>query len=115
MAAPDVVSRNWVRFTSCRRFTGESTLLFDDLVVQYGFHPSRPYNVQWSSFDNFTQNHNPIAGTGSSRLPHEVTQAIPGTYFSAVINASGDPQKTVTVYIHKKEHSYKIVGVDRTW
>lgn len=28
MAFPDVVSRNHVRFTGCRKFTGESTLLF---------------------------------------------------------------------------------------
>jgi hypothetical protein len=30
MAMPDVVSRNWVRFSSCRRFAGESTLSFND-------------------------------------------------------------------------------------
>jgi hypothetical protein len=30
MALPDVIERNWVRFSSCRKFTGESTLLFTD-------------------------------------------------------------------------------------
>lgn len=30
MAMPDVVNRNSVRLTSCRRFSGESTLTFDD-------------------------------------------------------------------------------------
>jgi hypothetical protein len=30
MALPDVIDRNWVRFSSCRKFTGESTLLFTD-------------------------------------------------------------------------------------
>jgi len=30
MASHEVVSRNWVRFSSCRRFMGESTLTFDD-------------------------------------------------------------------------------------
>ncbi len=33
MAMPDVVSRNWVRFSSCRRFAGESTLSFNDPVL----------------------------------------------------------------------------------
>jgi len=33
MATADVVSRNTVRFASCRRFTGESTLLFDDPIL----------------------------------------------------------------------------------
>jgi len=30
MAMPDVIDRNWVRFSACRKFTGESTLLFTD-------------------------------------------------------------------------------------
>jgi len=33
MAMPDVIDRNWVRFSSCRKFTGESTLLFTDPVL----------------------------------------------------------------------------------
>jgi hypothetical protein len=33
MAAPEAVDRNWVRFSSCRRFTGESTLSFTDPVL----------------------------------------------------------------------------------
>lgn len=33
MAMPDSTDRNWVRFSSCRRFTGESTLLFTDPVL----------------------------------------------------------------------------------
>jgi len=34
MALPDVIDRNWVRFSSCRKFTGESTLLFTDPELQ---------------------------------------------------------------------------------
>jgi hypothetical protein len=30
MSLPDSIDRNWVRFSSCRKFTGESTLLFTD-------------------------------------------------------------------------------------
>ena len=33
MALPDEVNRNSVRFADCRRFTGESTLLFNDPVL----------------------------------------------------------------------------------
>ena len=33
MAMPDEVSRNSIRFAGCRRFTGESTLLFNDPVL----------------------------------------------------------------------------------
>jgi hypothetical protein len=33
MAMPDQVNRNWVRFSSCRRFAGESTLSFNDPVL----------------------------------------------------------------------------------
>jgi len=33
MAMPDEVSRNSVRFADCRRFTGESTLVFNDPVL----------------------------------------------------------------------------------
>jgi hypothetical protein len=33
MSMPGAVDRNWVRFTSCRRFTGESTLSFTDPVL----------------------------------------------------------------------------------
>ena len=34
MALPDAIDRNWVRFSSCRKFTGESTLLFTDPELQ---------------------------------------------------------------------------------
>src|SRR5581483_11435020 len=34
MAMPDHVDRNWVRFSACRHFTGESTLSFTDPVLE---------------------------------------------------------------------------------
>jgi hypothetical protein len=33
MEMPEGVNRNWVRFADCRRFSGESTLLFDDPIL----------------------------------------------------------------------------------
>jgi len=90
-------------------------LQFDDLAVRYGFHPPRSYEVRWFKFDNIHQKSSPIPGTGSNHLPREATQAVPGSYFSSVIDVSGDPLKPVTVYLRKEENSYKIVGIDRTW
>ncbi|MCU1335554.1 MAG: hypothetical protein JWO19_1135 [Bryobacterales bacterium] len=40
MAMPDQVNRNWVRFTACRRFTGESTLSFSDPVLTEASAPA---------------------------------------------------------------------------
>ena len=46
MALPDVVDRNWVRFSSCRKFTGESTLLFNDPVLAEASAPAAPREVK---------------------------------------------------------------------
>jgi hypothetical protein len=87
-------------------------LRFDDLAVRYGFHAPRSYNVRWSRFDNIQQTHAPLSG-GTSHLPVEAIQAAPGSYFSAAIDASGDPLKPVAVYLRKEENGYKVVGIDR--
>jgi len=90
-------------------------LLFDDLGVRYGFHPPRHYRVQWSRFDNADQKHEPVAGTGSARLPAEALNAAPGTYFNASISVLGNRQKPVSVYVRKENSGYKVVGIDRSW
>jgi hypothetical protein len=90
-------------------------LLFDDLAVKYGFHAARTYTVQWATFDNNTQKHYPVTSDGSSHLPYDTTSAASGSYFSAMIEAIGDPLKPVTVYIHKEGTSYKVIGIDRSW
>ncbi len=46
MAMPDVVDRNAVRFSSCRKFTGESTLLFNDPVLAEASAPAAPKEVE---------------------------------------------------------------------
>jgi hypothetical protein len=44
MAMPDVIDRNWVRFSSCRKFTGESTLLFTDPeLLETSTKPPSPF------------------------------------------------------------------------
>jgi hypothetical protein len=88
-------------------------LLFDDLAVRYGFHAPRAYEVCWFSFDNTLQKHEPLAGSGSTRLPPEAGQAPPGSYFSAVITTPGDQLKRVSVYLRKEVNNYKVVGIDR--
>ena len=90
-------------------------LMFDDLAVLNGFHAPRSYEVRWSSFDNIQVRHNPVLGKSSNHLPCEALQAVSGSYFSGVINASGDPLKPVSVYLRKEGNDYKIVGIDRRW
>src|SRR5665213_2191212 len=46
MAMPDVVDRNSVRFSSCRKFTGESTLLFNDPELTEASAPATPKEVE---------------------------------------------------------------------
>jgi hypothetical protein len=45
MAMPDEVNRNSVRFSSCRKFTGESTLSFNDPVLTDVSAPAKPQEV----------------------------------------------------------------------
>jgi len=45
MAMPDEVNRNSIRFSSCRRFAGESTLTFDDPILTETSASSAPAEV----------------------------------------------------------------------
>jgi hypothetical protein len=56
-----------------------------------------------------------MTSDGSSHLPREVAAAPSGSYFSAVIDAAGNPLKPVRVYIRKERNNYKVVGIDRAW
>ena len=82
-----------------------SSLTFQDLAVQYGFHAPRQYAVQWSRFDNRANRKTPIAGATTFALPRSDS-----LYLAADIRAE-DPRMTVTVYLRDGE----VVGVDRTW
>jgi hypothetical protein len=46
MAMPDQVDRNWVRFSSCQRFAGESTLSFNDPVLTEAAAPAPPLEIE---------------------------------------------------------------------
>ena len=80
-------------------------LSFDDLAAHYGFRKAPVYSVQWFEYDNRTGARTPIPSAATFDVPQ--TQA---PYLAAKIQA-GDPQKTVTVYVHDD----CIVGIDRTW
>ena len=89
-------------------------LEFEDLQVKYGFIDSRDYKVQWSSFDNDSEEHAIIDGASSFTLPGQVKQAKNGSYFAATITGE-DEAKTVTVYVRKEGSAVKIIGIDRSW
>ncbi len=93
--------------------TGEQLRVLD-LQVKYGFIDSRDYKVQWSSFDNDSEEHAIIDGAISVTLPGRVKQAKNSSYFAATITGE-DEAKTVTVYVRKEGSAVKIIGIDRSW
>jgi hypothetical protein len=88
-------------------------LMFDDLAVQYGFHDPRTYVVRWSGFDNLQQKLTPIPAGESVHLPPKARESSIGSYFCAVIESRGEPDKRVSVYLRKERSGYKVVGLDR--
>ena len=82
--------------------------------VKYGFIDRRDYKVQWSSFDNDSEEHAIIDGASSFILPGQVKQAKNSSYFAATITGE-DEAKTVTVYVRKEGSAVKIIGFDRSW
>jgi hypothetical protein len=91
----------------------DSTLRFDDLAERYGFHAARRYRVRWSRFDNVARKDQPIAGSIGARLPAEADRAVPGTFYSALIDVPSGHVKPVKVYIRKDGVQYKILGIER--
>jgi hypothetical protein len=89
-------------------------LAFEDLQVKYGFLDVRDYAVQWSRFDNESEEHTPLSGATSLTLPKQVQNAEIGSYAAITIQGE-DAAKAVTVYLRKQSGGHKIVGVDRTW
>jgi hypothetical protein len=83
----------------------DGRLQFDDLAVKYGFMPPRGYTFAWSEFNNASGRKTPIAGASDAHVPPSA-----GAYLAVDIQ-SGDPRKTVTVYLRNES----VAGVDRTW
>ena len=92
----------------------ENELKFDDLEVSYGFRDSRNHSVEWSLFDNESEEHTPIPDASGFQLPKRITDGREGSYFAALITGE-EPTKTVVVYLRKEAPGLKVVGVERSW
>jgi len=92
----------------------EGRLNFEDLQIKYGLVDNRDYQVEWSSFDNSSEEHTPIAGAAGPRLPDSASSAASGSFIAAKIRAE-DENKTVLVYLRKDGSDFKVVGIERTW
>jgi len=90
-------------------------LAFDDLAVDYAFTDSRSYTVEWSRFDNDTEEQNALGTPASGlELPSEVQNSNEGHFFTVKIVAD-DPEKALIAYLRKQPNGLDIVGIDRTW
>jgi hypothetical protein len=92
----------------------DGKLVFEDLAVKHGFLSARNYTVQWSRFDNESEQKSALAGATSFDLPREILDAAPGSYAVADI-AGDDPKKTVSVYLRKRGERFQVVGIERGW
>ena len=92
----------------------ENRLVFEDLAVKHRLLSSRDYAVQWSRFNNDTEEKTPLTEETTFRLPSRLLEAAGGEYFAADIHG-GDPEKMITVYLRKRPDRVEVVGIDRTW
>jgi len=92
----------------------ENKLVFEDLAVKHGLIASREYKIQWSRFDNNSEQKTPLPGETAFTVPAEIKTASVGEYLAADI-VSSDPKKTVTVFLRKKPDRAEVVGIDRGW
>jgi hypothetical protein len=95
------------------RITNEA-LEFEDLAAQYNVAAARAYSIQWSRFDNETGQKFPLSGRTDFSLPSAAAEGQTTRYLAADIH-SGEPGKTMTVYVRQKGARAEVVGVDRRW
>ncbi len=90
-------------------------LVFDDLAVAHGLASQRNYSVNWSRFDNQSEEHTKISTPGSFfEVPSAARQAPEGSYFTARIWAD-DREMNITVFLRKESSRFKVVGIDHHW
>jgi hypothetical protein len=87
---------------------------FDDLAVKYGLAAPRDYAVQWSRFDNRTQQRTLLPGQAGFTLPDAVTQAAPGEYYCAEIRGA-EAGRSTSVYLRRTATGVQVAGVERFW
>jgi hypothetical protein len=83
------------------------------LGEKYGFSEAPALDIAWSRFDNQTETHAPLEGTGAE-LPSAVRNGADGAYFAARLVEKGS-DKSVTVFLRKRGEEPGLVGIDRTW
>ena len=88
-------------------------LEFEDLAATYQLGKAQDYVIQWSRFDNDSEQKTALPGETAARLPQAIQSANAGEYFEARISGP-EPAKSVTVYIRKEPSDIKVVGIDRT-
>lgn len=86
-------------------------LVWDDLAQIHGYGGSGTIHIQWSHFDNNTQQHTSIDGATSVRVP----DFSDGQFLSARLVQASKPSHTVSVYLRKKNTEAEVVGIERTW
>ena len=92
----------------------DGRLVFEDLAVKHKLVGPRNYTVQWSRFNNDTEQRSSLPGEATLSLPRQAVEAAPGSYFVADIY-SGEKPKSVSVYIRKRAEAFEIAGIDRSW
>ena len=92
----------------------QGRLEFEDLQIKYGLVGDRDYQVEWSSFDNGSEEHSPIAGATGLQVPEVARRAVNGSFLAARIRGE-DESKTVLVYLRRDGSGFKIVGLERSW
>ncbi len=93
----------------------DGELHFTDLAVNHGLAAARDYQIRWSRFDNETETHQWIGGTGSqTTLPPQTVTAPAGSYFAATITGA-EPDKEAVVYLRNEADTIEVVGVERSW
>lgn len=75
-------------------------LEFDDLAVEYNVAAHRTYSVQRPGFDNEAGQKLRLSGSTGFSVPNSPAKA-PDRYFAADIQ-SGEPGKTMTVYVRRR-------------
>jgi len=98
----------------------EDRLLYDDLMVRYGFAEPREVNARWYELHNDTEiltmilESSPSTDEESVTLPARALGAADGAYFAAEIWRD-DSNLNLLAYIRKRGDSFEVVGIERNW
>jgi len=86
-------------------------LVFHDLAREHGLEAKGSLQVNWSRFDNQSNQKSPIATAQGFHVP----ESSDSSYLAADIWRGDDKAKSVTVYLRTAGKGPEIVGVERNW